>query len=156
MLLFSLISPMLSPTETGPEPMELQARLDIHDQEATYQLNTEELSKLLQSSTDNAIEGGPTVTLGQEIDFLSTNGAIAKEVLLNGKKIGTLIKFESQPGRESKAMLVHATTKPEWFLKQPQGPGYIYSPNITAIKEYFATTGKQPGSKKQEITMMVN
>ncbi len=116
----------------------------------------------LQNTVTNSLVGNISkekidrVTLWNKIDYISSTWAVAREVLLDGNKVWVLLRFESQPWRESKAMLVHATTSTARFteIKMRDTPALI--PNIPEIEKYFDDYNATPGNKKRQVTLMVN
>ncbi len=125
----------------------------------TYSLSIADFPEFIKDtlSESEILTQNKKVTLWKKIDKLSTTWSNSYEVLLDGKKVWTLVKFEAAQWWESKSMFVSAQEAVKRFDYKvtSERDGKQYIPNIKAIQKYFDDYNKEHSSHR-EITMIVN
>ena len=109
-----------------------------------------DLKKNIQPQTTEKNETQETPRLGKKIDKLSSLWASTYELFLWNKRVGSVVKYESQPWWTSKAMFMSAERSPALFDIDNNGNSF---PNISKIEQYFADKSKEDG-KQRKVTMI--
>lgn len=97
--------------------------------------------------TQNSIQENldAKVIIGKQIDELSSEGAKSYEILWWNKKVGTLIKSETEQWRTAKVMLLTAKRSPALFENVWNNE---YYPDVDKIRKYFLSRAKEENNTK--------